>query len=87
MQSKIPAHYETRIEELKRNAEHYVKQMIKMDDKKLKKHIDLFRIQMEMAYKQGNKEAFELLVEMEWQTIVARVNKLDKKTFFMPGRF
>lgn len=58
------------------NAESYIEQMKTMDDKKLSKHLDLFHEQMERAYKQGNKEAYELLYEYEMQTIVARVSKM-----------
>jgi hypothetical protein len=58
------------------NAESYIEQMIAMDDKKLSKHIDLFHEQMELAYKQGNKDAYELLYEYEKQTIAARVSKM-----------
>ncbi len=57
------------------NAESYIEEMMLWEDKKLSKHIDLFREQMQMAYKHGNKAAFELLVEYERQTIVARANK------------
>ena len=63
------------IEEAIKNADSFIEQMKKMDDKKLSKHIDLFRQQMEMAYKQGNGAAYELLYEYEKQTIIARVNK------------
>jgi len=58
-----------------KNAESYIEQMKQMDDKKLSKHIDLYRMQMEIAYKQNNKAAFELLYEYEKQTIIARANK------------
>ena len=58
------------------NAETFIAQMKTMDDKKLSKHIDLFRQQMEMAYKQRNTEAYELLTEYERQTIIARIEKL-----------
>lgn len=64
-----------KLEEARKNTELYIEQMMAMDDKKLSKHIDLFRQQMEMAYKQGNKEAYEFLVEYEIQTIIARANK------------
>ena len=47
-----------------------------MEDKKLARHIDLFRKQMAIAYQQGNTKAFELLSEYEQQTIVARVGKI-----------
>ena len=46
-----------------------------MHDKKLVKHLDLFRQQKEMAYKANNKEAFELLDEYENQVIEARLKK------------
>ena len=73
---------ETALEDAIKNAERYIEQMVSMDDKKLSKHLDLFRQQMEMAYKQNNKKAFELLYEYERQTIIARVIKnelLQKK--------
>ena len=66
---------EIKIEEARINAEKYIEQMMSMDDKKLIKHLDLFRKQMEMAYKQNNKTAFELLNEYEEQTIQARMKK------------
>jgi len=50
-----------------------------MDDKTLSRNIDLFREQMERAYKQGNKEAYELLYEYELQTIVARMSKMENE--------
>lgn len=61
------------------NAESYIEQMKTMDDKTLSRNIDLFREQMERAYKQGNKEAYELLYEYEMQTIVARMSKMENK--------
>ena len=57
------------------NAEKYIEQLKQMDDKKLSKHLDLFRQQMEMAYQQNNKEAYELLYEYEKQVIEARLSK------------
>jgi hypothetical protein len=47
-----------------------------MDDKTLSRNIDLFREQIELAYRQGNKEAYELLYEYEQQIIIARLSKL-----------
>ena len=58
-----------------KNAQRYIEQMKTMDDAKLSKHLDLFREQMEKAYKQKNETAFELLNEYEKQIIIARVNK------------
>ncbi|NTW33860.1 MAG: hypothetical protein HGB12_14800 [Bacteroidetes bacterium] len=58
-----------------KNAESYIEQMKQMNDKKLSKHIDLFQQQLEKAFKQNNKVAFELLSEYERQTIIARANK------------
>lgn len=58
-----------------KNADGYIEQMKQMDDKKLSKHLDLFRQQMEKAYQQNNKTAFELLSEYEYQTIIARASK------------
>jgi predicted solute-binding protein len=57
------------------NADKYIKQMVTMDDKKLSKHLDLFRQQMQMAYDQGNHKAFELLQEYERQVIISRMKK------------
>jgi hypothetical protein len=62
-------------EDALKNNENYIEQMKAMDDKKLSKHIDLFREQMEKAYNQGNADAYELLYEYEKQTIIARANK------------
>ncbi len=64
-----------KLEDAIKNAEQYIEQMKKMDDKKLSKHLDLFQIQMEKAYKQKNEEAFELLSEYERQVIIARLSK------------
>ena len=63
------------LDEAIKNSENFIEQMKSMDDQKLSKHLDLFRQQMEMAYQQGNKTAFELLSEYEKQTIIARANK------------
>lgn len=60
-----------------KNAEKYVEEMKKMDDKKLSKHLELFRIQMQKAYETNNHEAFSLLYEYEKQVIIARANKKD----------
>jgi hypothetical protein len=57
------------------NAEAYIEQLKTMDDRKLAKHLDLFRQQMEIAYKTNNHAAFELLCEYERQVIEARANK------------
>lgn len=64
-----------KIEEATENAEFFIDQMKSMPDSKLSKHLDLFRQQMDKAYQQGNKTAFELLSEYEKQTIMARANK------------
>jgi len=64
-----------KIEEATGNAEQFIEQMKLMPDAQLSKHLDLFRQQMEKAYKQGNKTAFQLLCEYERQTIIARANK------------
>jgi len=63
------------LEDAIQNADKYIKQMVKMDDKKLSKHLDLFRQQMQMAYDQGNHKAFELLQEYERQVIISRLIK------------
>ncbi|HLF46117.1 MAG TPA: hypothetical protein VI548_06810 [Chitinophagaceae bacterium] len=65
-----------KLKEALNNAENFITQMKTMDDKKLSKHIDLFRQQMEMAYRQRNTAAYELLTEYERQTIIARIEKL-----------
>lgn len=58
-----------------KNAQIYIEQMEQMDDKKLSKHLDLFRLQMQTAYEQKNETAFKLLAEYEQQTLIARLNK------------
>ncbi len=62
-----------KLREAKSNAEEFIAQMKSMDDKKLSKHLDIFRQQMEKAYKDKNFAAYELLLEYERQTIEARV--------------
>lgn len=64
-----------KLEEAVSNAEKFIQQMEKMDDRKLSKHLDLFRIQMQKAFENKNKEAYSLLYEYEKQVIIARVNK------------
>ena len=63
------------LQDAKDNAEKYIEQMKTMSDKKLSKHIELFRLQMEKAYKDKNFEAYELIFEYEKQTIEAGVSK------------
>ena len=65
-----------KLKEALQNAELYIEQMKAMDDKKLSMHIDLFRQQQEMALAQGKPEVYELLWEYEWQTLIARVEKM-----------
>jgi hypothetical protein len=60
-------------EEALKNAESFIEEMKVWDDKKLSKHLDLFQKQMQMAYDQGNREAFELLQEYERQVLVSRI--------------
>lgn len=67
-----------KMEEAISNAEKFIQQMERMDDRKLSKHIDLFRQQIEKAYKEKKYPAFELLSEYERQTINARINKMTK---------
>ncbi|MBK7109425.1 MAG: hypothetical protein WAU21_10205 [Chitinophagales bacterium] len=74
-----------KLEDAINNAEHYIEQMLLMDDKKLSKHLILFRIQMEMAYKQKNFEAYELLYEYEKQVFTAIIRK-DKTLMSMKGK-
>lgn len=50
--------------------------MSRWSDKKLEKHLDLFRIQKAMALKQKKYDAFELLSEYEGQVIQARLRKI-----------
>lgn len=64
-----------KLEEAIANAERFIEEMQQMDDKKLSKHIDLFRQQMQMAYEQKNDEAYRLLYEYEEQAVMARVRK------------
>ncbi len=68
-----------KLEDALLNAESYIEQMKTMDDKILSRNIDLFREQMARAYKQGNREAYELLYEYEQQTIIARLSKLEEE--------
>ena len=64
-----------KLEDALENKESYIEQMKAMDDRKLSKHLDLFRAQMEKAYKDKNETAFELLNEYENQVIITRANK------------
>lgn len=64
-----------KLEDAVQNTERYIEEMKAMDDKKLSKHLDLFQKQMQMAYQQGNHEAFELLQEYEQQVIKSRLLK------------
>jgi len=64
-----------KLEDALQNAERYIEELKAMDDKKLSKHLDLFRQQMQMAYDQGNHNAFELLQEYERQVIISRLIK------------
>lgn len=66
-----------KLQDALQNAERYIEEMKTMDDKKLSKHLDLFHEQMQMAYQQGNHEAFELLQEYERQVIISRLSKKD----------
>ena len=59
-----------KLKEAIQNAELYIEQMKAMDDKKLSKHIDLFRQQQEMALTQGKPDVYELLYEYERQTLM-----------------
>ncbi len=59
-------------------AEDFIEQMEQFDDKRLQKHLDLFREQMNVAYKKNNADGVALLSEYERQVIEARVAKLDK---------
>ena len=64
-----------KLEDAVANARQYIAQMQQMDDKKLAKHLNLFREQMQTAYDQKNHIAFQLLAEYERQLIEARVQK------------
>ena len=66
---------EIKLREALVNAEMFIEQMQQMDDRKLSKHLDFFQQQMQMAYKQKNELAYNLLSEYEKQTVEARVNK------------
>ncbi len=67
-----------KLEEAVKNGGEFIHQMEMMDDNKLSKHIDLFRQQMEKAFKEKKFAAYELLSEYERQTISARFNKMLK---------
>ncbi len=56
-------------------SENFIEQMQQFDDKRLEKHLSLFREQMEMAYKKNNGDGVALLSEYEKQVIIARANK------------
>jgi hypothetical protein len=58
------------------NSLKYISTMSRWSDKKLEKHLDLFRIQKAMALKQKKYDAFELLSEYEDQVIQARLRKI-----------
>lgn len=60
-----------------KNRETFIAQMARWDDKQLQKHLNLFRQQMELAYRQQNHEAFALLQEYEEQVINAGITKFD----------
>ncbi len=55
------------------NAEKYIHRMSKWSDKKLERHLDLFRIQKEMAWKDKKWDAYELFCLYEDQVIQARL--------------
>jgi hypothetical protein len=61
-----------KLEEALTNRETYISQMCEWNDSKLEKHLDLFRQQLEMAYKQKDEDAIRLLTEYENQVIMAR---------------
>ena len=73
--NKMKINTKIKLDEAVSNAEKFIQQMEQMDDKKLSKHIDLFRQQMQNAYQQKNDEAYKLLYEYEQQTLLARINK------------
>ena len=64
-----------KLKEALQNADYFIEQLKAMDDKKLSKHIDLFRQQQQMALAKGKPEVYELLYEYERQTIIARAEK------------
>lgn len=66
---------EKKLEDAIANAEKYIEQMRKMDDRNLSKRIDLFQEQMLMAYKKGDHTTYSLLAEYERQTLAARMRK------------
>ncbi len=51
--------------DLRRNRNRYIEQMVKMNDEKPSRNLDLVRIQMETAYKSRNETALESLYEAE----------------------
>lgn len=64
-----------KLEDAIENAENYIAQLKAMDDKKLSKHLDLFRIQMQQEYQQKTYTAYELLYLHEKQIITSRANQ------------
>ncbi len=72
---KMTSNTTIKFDEAIANTQKFIEQMEQMDDKKLSKHLDLFRHQMEKAYQQNNDAAYNLLYEYEQQTLIARINK------------
>jgi predicted solute-binding protein len=65
-----------KLEEAINRADEFVRIMSRWNDKKLEKHLDLYREQKTLALKANKMEAFELLCEYEDQVILARLAKL-----------
>ena len=66
---------EIKLHEAIADARKIIQQLEQMDDKKLSKHLDLFREQMQKAYQQKNDMGYKLLYEYEQQTLIARITK------------
>ena len=66
-----------KLEDATRNEDKYIKQMSRWSDKKLEKHLNIFRIQKRIAWKEKKFEAYKLLCLYEDQVILARLKKFQ----------
>ena len=60
-------------------SEKNIQQISKHSNEKLGRRLDIIREQIELAFKQKNYPAFELLLEWERQTIESRLIKFDSE--------
>jgi hypothetical protein len=66
-----------KLEDAIQNQEKYIHSMSRWNDKKLIKHLNLYRIQKEMALQQEKLDAYKLLSIYEDQVIMARLKKFQ----------